>query len=58
MASDRIVKRVYMGECKSSRLVGQLRKGWNDSVNDCLKKGDLNEWWEFVRGTAWGIARG
>ena len=54
------------------RLVGGPRKKWIDSVKECLKKrgldveeatrrmmvSDRNEWWKFVRGNAWGIARG
>ena len=36
--SDRIAKRVHVGECVSSHLVGQPWKRWTDSMNDCLKK--------------------
>ena len=39
--NDRIAKRVYVGECVGSRLVGCPRKRWIDSVNDCLKKRGL-----------------
>ena len=42
METDRIAKRVYVGECLGSRLVGRPRKRCIDSVNDCLKKRDLN----------------
>ena len=33
---------MYVGECLGSRLVGRPRKRCIDSVNDCLKKRDLN----------------
>ena len=67
---DRIGKRVYAGECVGSCLIGRPRKRWIDSMNDCLNKKALNvgqagkmmyernEWQEFVRVSAWGIARG
>ena len=32
-----IAKRMYVGECLGSSLVGQSRKRWADSVNDYLK---------------------
>ena len=66
--NDKIAKKVYVGERVGRHLVGRLRKRWIDSVNDCLKKRGLNigqtrrmvyyrnEWQEFVRGNAWGIA--
>ena len=69
MESDRIVKRVYVGECTGSRSVGRLRR-WIDTVKECLKKRgldvrkakrmlqDRSEWQGFVRGSAWGVARG
>ena len=38
MESDRIAKRVYVGECASSRSVGRLRKRWVDTVKECLRK--------------------
>ena len=69
MENDRIAKRVHVGESQGRRLVGRLQKRWIDSLNDCLKKRglnvgqarrmvyDRNEWWEFVRGNAWGIAK-
>ena len=38
MENDRIAKRVYVGECVGSRLVGRRWKRWIDPVNDCLKK--------------------
>ena len=40
--SDRIAKRVYVGECAGSRSVGRLRKRWNDTVKECLKKKGLD----------------
>ena len=67
---DRTAKRVYIGECASSRLVGRLKKRWIDTVKECFKKRCLNvtqarrmvqdrsEWWGFVRGNPWGIAQG
>ena len=38
MRNDRIVKRIYVGVCVDSCLVGQPWKRWIDFVNDCLKK--------------------
>ena len=32
MESDRVVKRVYVGECSGSRSVGRPRKRWIDTV--------------------------
>ena len=70
MESDRIAKRVYVRECSDSCSVGRPRKRWIDTVKKCLKKRGLdirqarrkvqyrNEWREFVRGNAWGVARG
>ena len=70
MERDRIAKRVYVGECAGSRSVGRPRKRWIDTVKECLKKRgldfrqakrmvqDRNEWRGFVRGNAWGVARG
>ena len=70
MENDRIAKGVYVGVCVGCQLVGQLCRKWIDSVNECLKKiclnvgqerkmvYDMNEWWEFVKGNAWGIAGG
>ena len=38
MGNDWIAKRVYVGECRNSCLVGQPRKRWIDIVGkDCLK---------------------
>ena len=42
MENDRIAKRVYVGECTRSRLVGRPRKRWIDTVKDCLKKRGLD----------------
>ena len=61
MERDWIPKRVYVGDCAGSRSVGRPRKRWIDTVNECLKKRgfqDRSEWRGFVRGNAWGVARG
>ena len=42
MERDRIVKRVYAGECVGSHSVGRLWKRWIDTVKDCLKKRGLD----------------
>ena len=67
---DRIAKRVYVGECAGSRSMGSPRKRWIDTVKECLRKRgldvrqtrrmvqDRSEWRGFVRGNAWGVARG
>ena len=64
MENDMIAKRVYVGECACSRLVGRPRKRWIDTIKDCLKKRgldvrqagriahDRSVWWVFVRGNA------
>ena len=64
MESDRIAKRVYVGECAGSHSVGRLWKRLIDIVKECLRgKGldfrqarrmvqDRCEWWGFVRGVA------
>ena len=38
MESDRITKRVYVGECAGSDSVGRPWKRWIDTVKECLKK--------------------
>ena len=41
MESNRIAKRVYVGECAASRSVGRPRKRWTDTdtvVKECLYK--------------------
>ena len=70
METDRIAKRVYVGECAGSRSVGRPRKRWIDTVKECLRKRGLDvrqarrmvqnrsEWRGFVRGNAWGVAWG
>ena len=70
MERDRITKRVYVGECASSRSVGRPRKRWIDTAKECLKKRgldvrqargmvqDRSEWRGFVRRNLWGVARG
>ena len=57
MESDRIAKRVYVGEWAGSCSVYRLGKKWIDAVKDCLRKkvwmlGKQGEWWGFVRGNA------
>ena len=62
-ANDKIPKRVHVGKCLGSFLVGKLLITWIDSVNDCLKEKrclDIgqarkmvhkrSEWQGFVRG--------
>ena len=68
MENDRTAKRFYVRDCAGSRSVS--RKRWIDTVKECLKKRgldvrqarrmvqDRSEWRVFVRGNAWGIARG
>ena len=70
MQKDRIAKIDYVGECAGSRSVSRLRKRWNDTVKECLRKSgldvrkarrvlqDRSEWRGFVRGSEWGIAQG
>ena len=67
---DRIVKRVYVGECAGSRSLGRPQNRWIDTMKECIKKRgldvrqarrmvqDRNEWLGFVRGNALGIAQG
>ena len=67
---DRIAKRIYLGECAYSCLVGRPRKRWIDTVKECVRKRgldvrqgrrmvqDRSEWWGFERENAWGIAWG
>ena len=62
MESDKITKRVYVGECASRRSVGRRWKIWIDNVKHCLgKRGldvrkarrmvqDRTKWRGFVRG--------
>ena len=38
MERDRIVKRVYVGECAGSCSVGRLWKRWINTMKECLKK--------------------
>ena len=70
MENYRIAKSVCVGKCVGSRSVGRPRKRWIDTMNECLKKRGLDvmqatrmvqdrtEWRGFVRGNAWGVARG
>ena len=60
MENDRIVKRVYLGECSGTRSVGKQRKRWIDTMKDCLKKRcldvhDKSVQQRFVRGNPWGV---
>ena len=69
MERDKITKRVYVGECAGSHLVGRPRKRWIDTIKECLKKRGLNvrqarrmvqdrsECRGFVRGNVWDVAR-
>ena len=43
MDEDRVVKRVYVSECRGSRIRGRPRKRWIDSVRECLSERGLNE---------------
>ena len=55
MENDSIAKKVYVGECTSSRSVCGPRKKLIDTVKDCIKKNnvrqarrmvyDRSEWW-------------
>ena len=38
----RIAKRVYLGECAGSCSVGRPRKGWIDTMKECLRKRGLD----------------
>ena len=40
--NDRIVRRVYLGECAGSRSVGRARKRWIGTVKEYLRKGGLD----------------
>ena len=62
--NDRIAKRVYVGECASSRSVGRSRKTWIDTVKDCLKKRGLDNIQERIMmhdrsvSVTWVVTRG
>ena len=64
MERYRISKSVYVGECAGSHSAGRTRKRWIDTIKEYFSKQirrmvqDRSEWWGFVRGNAWGIARG
>ena len=67
---ERVAKRVYVGECAGRRSVGRQQKRWIDTVKECLRKSGLDkgqarrmvqdrtERRGFIRGNAWGVARG
>ena len=42
MEINRIVKRVYVGECAGSHSVGRPEKRWIGTVKECLKKRGLD----------------
>ena len=42
MGDDRVAKKVYVGECMGSNLVGRPRERCIESVNDCMEKRDLD----------------
>ena len=42
MENGRIAMRAYIGECTGNLSVGRQRKRWIDTVEDCLKKRDLD----------------
>ena len=64
MENDRVAKMVYVGG------VSRPRNRWIDKVKDfffLIKRIHVNqtrmaydrsEWWRFLRGIAWGVARG
>ena len=61
--------REYVGEYAGSCSLGRPQKNWIDTAKECLKKRgldvrqarkmaqDRSEWWGFVRGNAWSLAR-
>ena len=68
MERDKIAKRVYVGGCAGSRLVGRPWKRWIDTVECLRKRGldvrqarrmvqDRSEWQGFVWANAWRVAR-
>ena len=70
MESDRIAKKVYVGECAGSCSLGRPQKRGIDTMKECLRKRGLGirqarrmvqdrcELQEFVRGNTWDIAWG
>ena len=42
MEKGSIAKKVYVGECAGSHSLGRLRRRWNDTVKDCLRKRGVN----------------
>ena len=36
MKNDKIAKRAYVGKCGSSCSLGRPRKGWPDTMKECL----------------------
>ena len=65
MENNKIIKRVYVGECIGSRSMDRLWKRWINTVKDCWKKSglgvrqarrmghDRSVWQGFVRRNAW-----
>ena len=63
MESDRITKRVYVGDCAGSCSVGRLQKRWIDTVKECLRKRGMGvtqgrRMVGICEGNAWGVAQG
>ena len=42
MESNRIVKRVYVGECAGSHSLGKPRKRWIDTMKEYLRERGLD----------------
>ena len=62
-----IAKRVYVGHCTGSHLMGRPQKRWIDTMKECLKKRGLDIRQEErilyervygggLNGNAWGVA--
>ena len=66
MDENRLVKRMYSGECVGKKPVGRPKKRWIELVRDCLKERnvsmdearrmvlDRNEWRGFCKGVSGG----
>ena len=62
LGDDGIAKRVYVGECEGSRLVG---RPWIDTEREREMLGKIGKWFiinrseslGFVMGNTWGVAR-
>ena len=42
MEKDRIVKRIYIGECAGNHSVDKPQKRWIDNMKECLRKRGLD----------------